>query len=104
MTLTRYVPAASVDGTSTTIVVFVNELTVLDAPPTVTVGATPAGLKFEPERVMAPLAKLTVAPSIAGVCAWQTSGAVRISKRMDNRPADVVSKLQRFVESSNSFG
>jgi hypothetical protein len=104
VTLTRYVAAASVDGTSTMIVVFVKELTVLDAPPTVTVGATPFGLKFEPDRIMAPLDKLTAAPSIAGVCAWLASGAIRISSRMDNRPADVVSKLQRFVESSNSSG
>jgi hypothetical protein len=104
VTLTRYVPAASVVGTCTTIVVFVKEPTVLDVPPTVTVGATPLGLKFEPDRVMAPLARLTVAYTIEGVCAWLTTGATRISNRMHNRPADVVLKLQRFVESSNSSG
>jgi hypothetical protein len=50
VTVTRYVAAAKVEGTSTTIDVFVNEYTVRDVPPTVTVGATPFVLKFEPAR------------------------------------------------------
>jgi hypothetical protein len=44
------VAAASVGGTSTTTVAFVKENTVWETPPTVTVGATPVGLKFEPPR------------------------------------------------------
>jgi hypothetical protein len=50
--LTRYVAAGNVDGTSNAIAVFVNEYTVREVPPTVTVGATPVGLKFEPTREM----------------------------------------------------
>jgi hypothetical protein len=46
------VAAGKLDGTSTTSAVFVNEYTVRDVPPTVTVGATLAGLKFEPAREM----------------------------------------------------
>jgi hypothetical protein len=46
------VAAASVDGTSTMISAFVNEYTVREVPPTVTVGATLVGLKFEPARAM----------------------------------------------------
>lgn len=52
VTVTRYVAGARVDGTSTTIDMFVNEYTVRDVPPTITVGATPVGLKFEPTREM----------------------------------------------------
>jgi hypothetical protein len=52
VTVTRYVAGARVDGTSTTIDMFVNEYTVRDVPPTITVGATPFGLKFEPTREM----------------------------------------------------
>src|SRR5580698_9352413 len=52
VTFTRYVADARVDGTSTTIAVFVNEYTVRGVPPTVTVGATPEGLKFEPASEM----------------------------------------------------
>jgi hypothetical protein len=50
VTVARYVAAARLDGTSTTIAVFVNEYTVREVPPTVTVGATPVGLKWEPTR------------------------------------------------------
>ena len=52
MTVTRYVAAARVDGTSTTIAVFVNENTAREVPPTVTVGATLVGLKFVPASEM----------------------------------------------------
>jgi hypothetical protein len=52
VTVTRYVAAASVDGTSITIAVLVNEYTVRAVPPTVAVGATPEGLKFEPASEM----------------------------------------------------
>jgi hypothetical protein len=46
--VTRYEAAARVNGTSTTTSVSVNEKTVLEIPPTVTVGAAPVGLKFAP--------------------------------------------------------
>jgi hypothetical protein len=98
VTLTKYVAAASVDGTSTTIVVFVNEFTVLDVPPTVTVGATPFGLKFEPDRVICPPVRLTTASLITGVCAWLTSGATRISNRMQSLPDGSELKLQHFIK------
>jgi hypothetical protein len=52
VTVTRYVPAAKLAGTATTTSVFVNEDTLREVAPTVTVGATPDGLKFEPVRVM----------------------------------------------------
>jgi hypothetical protein len=41
-----------VDGTSTTIAVFVNENTVRAVPPTVTIGAASVGLKFKPAKAM----------------------------------------------------
>jgi hypothetical protein len=52
VTVTRYVAAARVAGTSTTIDVFVNENTVREFTPSFTVGAAPVGLKFEPSREM----------------------------------------------------
>jgi hypothetical protein len=52
VTVTRYVAAAKVFGTSISIVVFVKEYTEREVPPTVTVGATPVGLKFEPASEM----------------------------------------------------
>jgi hypothetical protein len=80
--------------------VFENEATVSEVPPTVTVGATPVGLKFEPARVILPVVKFTVASSITGVCAWLTSGTQRISNRAPILPADDVLNLQCFIESS----
>jgi len=89
VTLIRYVAAGKFDGTPTISVVFVNEYTVREVPPTATVGATPVGLKFEPAREMVLLVKLTVASAITGVWAWLMKGAERINNRVRNRPADV---------------
>jgi hypothetical protein len=50
VTVTRYVAAGRLDGTSTTSAVFLNEYTIWVVLPTVTVGATPVGLKLEPDK------------------------------------------------------
>jgi hypothetical protein len=60
VTVTRYVPAAKVVGTAATIAVFEKVDTVREVPPTVIVGATPVGLKFEPARVRLPVVKFIV--------------------------------------------
>ena len=86
VTLIRYVAAGKFDGTPTISVVFVNEYTVREVPPTATVGATPVGLKFEPAREMLLFAKLTVASAITGVWAWQTKGADSATGRRIVRP------------------
>jgi hypothetical protein len=94
------VPAARVVGTSATIDVFENEATVSEVPPTVTVGLTPVGLKFEPVRVSLPVVKFTVASSTTGVCAWLTSGTERTNNKAPILPADDLFNLQCFIESS----